>query len=207
MDHFIITISRQYGSGGAQIGKAVAELLGIPLYERTHLDQIAHARGEDKGYIPVWREYTGSGDIWGADDSASRIFTMSPPKAPVPYYSNEREMFSVQSRIIRELAEKQSCIFVGRCTDYVLKDHPRCLRVMIGASEDSRALRAYNEYYERCGNLAYKMERIDKGRAAYYKRCTGQTWGQLQNYQMYLDSGTLGIGGCVEALVTAAQKL
>lgn len=205
MSHFIITISRQYGSGGAQIGKSVAELLGIPYYERAHLDKIAHERGEDKGYIPKWREDSSSSEIWGADDPSPWKFSMSSSKAH-PYYSNEQEMFSVQSRIIRELAEKQSCVFVGRCADYILKDYPQCLRVLICASEDSRVLRIYNEYYDRSGSLAHKMDCIDKGRAAYYKRCTGRTWGQVQYYQMYLDSGALGIDGCVETLAAAAQK-
>lgn len=207
MEHLIITINRQYGSGGSQIGKALGEYLNIPCYERIDLDRIAHERGEDRAYIPEWREITSSADIWGADESAPRVFRLSQPKALKTYYSNEREMFAVQSRIIRELAGKQSCVLVGRCANHVLNGHPMCLRVLIYASEDSRALRAYNEYYERSGNLAYKMECIDKGRASYYKRCTGQAWDDNRNYQMCLDSGVLGIDGCVAAIAAAAQQL
>lgn len=206
MKHLIITISRQYGSGGRQIGKALAEQLAVPFYDRSSLDQIAHERGEDRRYIPAWREHTSSVEIWGADYYPYGLSFLS-PKAPAPYYSSEREMFAVQSRLIRELSERQSCVFVGRCADFVLKDYPRCLRVMIGGSEDSRALRAYDEYYERSGSLSGKIACIDAGRAGYYKRCTGQVWGERQNYQLCLDSGVLGVEGCVAVLHAAVQRV
>lgn len=207
MEHLIITISRQYGSGGSKIGKAIGERLAIPCYERADLDRIAHERGEDKSYIPEWREHTSSVEIWGANDASLWGFRLSQAGSRRAYYSNEREMFAVQSKIIRELAEKRSCVFVGRCADFILKDRPRCLRVMIHGSEDSRALRAYDEYYERSGSLASKIACVDRGRAGYYKRNTGQVWGERQNYQICLDSGALGTDGCVAAIMAAAEKL
>lgn len=206
MEHFIITISRQYASGGAKIGELVSQKLNLPFWDRNRLDEIAHERGIDHTYIPVWQPKVSSMEIWGACDLTRRMWGFFPSKANPAYYSNEREMFHVQSRLIYEFAESGPCVFVGRCADYILKHWKNCLRVFIHADEDSRALRMYDEYYERTGSLSERMRIIDEGRAAYYKRNTGQIWGARKNYHLFLDSGFLGIQGCVDAIVSAAAS-
>ncbi len=206
MSHFIITISRAYGSGGSMIGKRIAEKLGIAYYDRNRIDNIAHERDLDKTYISDWRESVSSLDIWGADDPSAQMWNLNYWKSGSPYYSSEKEMFMTQSKIISELAEAGSCVFVGRCADFVLKDRGRCLRVWIGAEEDSRIRRLYDEYLIRNGSLSEKIKIVDRGRAAYYKRCTGQQWGEQHNYHMNLDSGALGIEECAKIICSAAGK-
>lgn len=203
MKHLTIAISREYGSGGLQIGEAVAKRLGLPIYDRNRIDQIAHERGLDQLYIFDWHPHVCSTAIWGADDPKQRGWGR---QAKPYYYTNEQTMFSIQSQLIYELAEAGPCVFVGRCADYVLKHQP-CLRVFIHADEDSRALRIYNEYLVRTGYLAEKIWCVDRGRAAYYKRNTGHTWGDRTRYHLFLDSGFLDMEGCVEAILSAAQKL
>lgn len=205
-DNFVITISRAYGSGGSVIGKDIAQRLNINYYDRNSIDKIAHEKGLDKSYISHWREDTSSIDIWGADDPSAQIWNLNYWKSGSPYYSSEKEMFMVQSKIIRELAEAGSCVFVGRCADFVLKDRIHCLRIWIGAEEDSRISRLYDEYLIRNGSLSEKIKIVDKGRAIYYKRCTGQQWGEQYNYHMNLDSGVLGIEECSKIICSAARK-
>lgn len=196
MEHFIITISRACGSGGSIVGRSVAEKLGIPYYDRILIDEIARKNGLDKNYIPHWKSTVSDFDIWGADEPLMQMGILNFIKPPSFYYTNEKEMFLVQSRIINELADNGPCVFIGRCADHILKDRKRCLRVWIGADESSRTRRLYDEYWIRTGSLTQKLRIVDEGRAAYYKRCTGQIWGEHYNYHMHLDSGAIGIEAC-----------
>lgn len=204
-EHLVITISREYASGGFQIGKRVAEKLGLPIYDRNSLDAIAHEQGWDKTYLPAWRPYVSVTEIWTPPNLAQRKFGIFPMKPGNAYYSNEREMFLIQSKIIYQLAEAGSCVFVGRCADFVLKHWKNCLRAFIYAYEDRRTLRMYDEQYIRTGDLRETLHFIDKCRAAYYRRNTGQTWGDFKNHHLTLDSGFLGADGCAEAIASAAM--
>ena len=206
MEHVVITISRAYGSGGSMIGKNIAEKLGIAYFDRNLIDKIAHERGLDKAYIPNWREDSSSLYIWGADDPSAQVWNLNYWKSGSPYYSSEKEMFCVQSKIICELAKAGPCVFVGRCADFVMKDRKRCLRIWIGTDEDSRRTRLYDEYWVRNGNLTEKIRIVDKGRASYYRRCTGQLWGEHNNYHINLDSGALGMGECTRIVCSSAEK-
>lgn len=204
MEHFIITISREYGSGGGRIGELAAEILGVPCYGRNQLDQLAHKRGLDRDYISQWQEHTSDPFIWGVRELPTQGWR---PKRQLAYYINEEKMIQIQSQLIRELAKAGPCVFVGRCADYVLHDFPKCLRVRAVSDENSRGLRIYNEYQERTGSLSAKMWTVDQGRAAYYRRCTGQLWDDVRNYHQVLDSGELGLEGCAKLIVSAVQIL
>lgn len=204
MEHFIITISREYGSGGGRIGELAAEILGVPCYGRNQLDQLAHKRGLDRDYISQWQEHTSDPFIWGVRELPTQGWL---PKKQPAYYINEEKMIQIQSQLIRELAKAGPCVFVGRCADYVLHDFPKCLRVRAVSDENSRGLRIYNEYQERTGSLSAKMWTVDQGRAAYYRRCTGQLWDDVRNYHQVLDSGELGLEGCAKLIVSAVQIL
>ena len=204
MEHSIITISREYGSGGDRIGELAAEILGVPCYGRNQLDQLAHKRGLDRDYISQWQEHTSDPFIWGVRELPTQGWR---PKRQPAYYINEEKMIQIQSQLIRELAKAGPCVFVGRCADYVLHDFPKCLRVRVVSDENSRGLRIYNEYQERTGSLSAKMWTVDQGRAAYYRRCTGQLWDDVRNYHQVLDSGELGLEGCAKLIVSAVQIL
>lgn len=152
MKHPLIAISREYGSGGLTIGERGATKLGIPLYDRNKLDEIAHQQGLSEKYIYEWRAHVSAATIWEADSPQSRGWS----KQSTPYYySSEHMMFRIQSRLILELAELGPCVFVGRCADYLLKYQP-CLRIFIYADGDSRALRIYGAYREFGPNHAHR---------------------------------------------------
>ena len=204
MEHSIITISREYGSGGGRIGELAAEILGVPCYGRGELDQLAHERGLDREYISQWKEHTSDPFIWGVRELPAQGWL---PRREPAYYINEEKMIQVQSRLIQELAQAGPCVFVGRCAGFVLHDFPNCLQVRVVSDENSRGLRIYNEYQERTGSLAAKMWTVDQGRAAYYRRCTGRLWDDVRSCHLVLDSGALSQEGCAQLIVSAVQIL
>lgn len=187
MKNRVITISREFGSGGRTIGKKVAQELGIPCYDSELLHQIAAESGFAEDYIRDAGEYSPGGFLSSALSRHSSA-------------NNADYLWQVQYSIITGLAEKGSCVIVGRCADYILKEKADCLRVFIHADMDFRAERIVKEYGEREASAEYRLKDKDKRRAAYHRFYTDMKWGQAQNYDISLNSGSLGIGKCVEII-------
>lgn len=188
MKNRIITISREFGSGGRTIGKKVAENLGIPCYDRELIHKIAQESGFAEEYIQDAGEYSPGGFL--ASALSSRSFGPT----------NEDYLWEIQWKIITELAEKESCVIVGRCADYILRDKADCLTTFIHASMDYRADRIVRVYGEREVSPQERLRDKDKRRAAYHRFYTDMKWGDAKNYQITLDSGKLGIEQCVKIL-------
>lgn len=190
MSNRIITISRQFGSGGRTIGRQVAANLGIPCYDHELIEKIAEESGFTKAYIAERGEYSSHGS-WLASAFSDRDFNG---------HSNQDELWAVQHKIISELAEKESCVIVGRCADYILRDKADCLTVFIHSDMDKRAKRIVEQYGERPDSPEKRLKDKDKRRAAYYQFYTDLKWGALQNYHVSLNSGALGIEQCVNII-------
>lgn len=188
MKNRIITISREFGSGGRTIGKKVAENLGIPCYDRELIHKIAQESGFAEEYIQDAGEYSPGGFL--ASALSNRSFGPT----------NEDYLWEIQWKIITELAEKESCVIVGRCADYILRDKANCLTAFIHASMDYRADRIVRVYGEREVSPQERLRDKDKRRAAYHRFYTDMKWGDAKNYQITLDSGKLGIEQCVKIL-------
>lgn len=189
MSNRIITISREFGSGGRTIGKRTAEKLGIPCYDAELIQKIAEESGFAADYIKEEGEYAAGG--WFAPVLSNR--SMGP--------TNQDRLWSIQRKVILELAEKESCVIVGRCADYILKGRADCLNVFIHADMEHRAERIVKEYGEREETPEQRLRDKDKRRSAYHRFYTDMKWGCAQNYHLCLDSGALGIDKCVEILV------
>ena len=179
MKKYVITISREYGSGGNDIGKRLAGLLGVPFYDREIVELTAQKNGldaadlqemEDKSRTPL---PFGLGGMGVNPDSADRLFIL-------------------QSQTIIGLA-KQPCVIVGRCADFVLRDHPDRISFFIYSGMKQRLDNAKKqaEAYKNAG--LREIEKMDRRRAAYYKYHTGQEWGKPSNYHLCVDSGVLGM--------------
>lgn len=184
----VITISREFGSGGRTIGKMVAEKLGIPCYDAELIEKIAEQSGYSAEYIKQEVEYGTGG--WLSAVFADRSTGLT----------NQDKMFSIQSRIIEELANEGPCVIVGRCADFVLRDKADCLNVFIHASIEKRAERIVKEYGERAESPEKRLKEKDKRRAAYHRFYTDMKWGHAQNYHVCLDSGEFGIEKCAEII-------
>ena len=184
----VITISREFGSGGRTIGKKVAEKLGIPCYDAEIIQKIAEESGYAKDYIREEGEYASGG--WLSTVFTDRTMGLT----------NQDKLWNIQSKLIEELAEKGSCVIVGRCADYILQDKANCLNVFIHANIEKRAERIVREYGEREDSPEQRLKEKDKRRAAYHRFYTDMKWGYAQNYHLCLDSGELGIDKCVELI-------
>lgn len=188
MKNRIITISREFGSGGRTIGKKVAEALNIPCYDSELIQKIAAESGFNEDYIKEAGEYAPGGFLSSA--LSHRGITST----------NEDYIWEIQCRIITELAEKGPCVIVGRCADYILRDKADCLKVFIHADMSFRAKRIVEVYGEREQSPEQRLKDKDKRRAAYHRFYTDMKWGHAQNYDLTLNSGTLGIDKCVDII-------
>ena len=187
----VITISREFGSGGRTIGKEVAEKLGIHCYDSELIDKIAIESGFAKEYIEKYGEYALSDKLY--DNALSNRDRDG--------QSNVDKIWFAQKKVVTDLAEREPCVIVGRCADYILKDIADCLTVFIHASDDKRAERIVTVYGQREESPAERLHDKDRKRKAYYELYTGTEWGQADNYQLCLDSGRIGIERCVDMIV------
>lgn len=187
MKNRVVTISREFGSGGRTIGRKLAEELGIPCYDAELIQQLARESGFSEDYIRDAGEYAPGGYL---SLLSNRAF------AP----TNEDVLWELQYQVITELAEKGPCVIVGRCADYILRDTADCLKVFVHADMTFRAKRIVEVYGEREQTPEQRLKDKDKRRAAYHRFYTNMKWGHAQNYHICLDSGKLGIDTCVAIL-------
>ena len=187
MKNRVVTISREFGSGGRTIGRKLAEELGIPCYDAELIQQLARESGFSEDYIRDAGEYAPGGYL---SLLSNRAFALT----------NEDVLWELQYKVITDLAEKGPCVIVDRCADYILRDTADCLKVFIHADMDFRAKRIVEVYGEREQSPEQRLKDKDKRRAAYHRFYTNMKWGHAQNYHICLDSGKLGIDSCVEIL-------
>ena len=191
----IITISRQFGSGGRTVGRQLAERLNIPFYDRELVKQVAEETGFDTKFIEENGEFSPSKSIFS--------FAVS---QGVPCMQNGLSVsdfiFCMQRQVILKLAEKP-CVIVGRVADYILRDRDDVFDVFIHASMENRADRIVRLYGESEKKPEQRLADKDKKRKIYYKHYTDREWGDAKNYDMCLDSGRIGIDKCVDLIIDA----
>lgn len=194
MSKRIITISREFGSGGRTIGKEVAQKLGYSYYDKELVRQVAVETGFDEKYIEQAGEYAPSKN-WLSFGFAARG-----SQGAMEGMSANDFLWAIQCRVIRSLAEKEPCVIVGRCADYILKDRKDCLHAFIHADMDFRANRIVRLYGESENSPEKRLKDKDTKRRINYKHFTHREWGMSQNYHVTLNSGVVGIERCVDIL-------
>ncbi|MCI8441799.1 MAG: cytidylate kinase-like family protein [Provencibacterium sp.] len=197
MKKTIITISRQYASGGRQIGEKLAKSLGISVYDKELISLAAKQSGfSEKVFENVDKQSansllyslsTGMYNAIGHFDGANNL--------PL----NDK-VFLVQYNVIRDLAQKESCVIVGRCADYVLRDNPDVIHVFIHSDMKSRIRRAVEEYGMVPDHAESMILKGDKRRAAYYDFYTGMKWGRVENYDLTIDSDSIGLDNAAKLI-------
>lgn len=195
MDKIIITISREFGSGGRSIGKAVADALGIPYYDKELIKQVAEKTGFSPEYVENVGEYAPGKSI------LSYLPALRGHPPTLNGMSSADFLWCMQSKAIQDLAEKESCVIVGRCADYILKDVPNAFHVFIHAPTPFRAERIARLYGESEKAPEKRLSDKDGRRRTHYKHYTGREWGRCQNYHLSLDSSQIGLEKCVSIIV------
>lgn len=197
----VITIGRQFGSGGRYVGRMLAEKLGIPFYDKELLSEAAKQSGiceeifEDHDEKPtrslLFNLVTGM-QVHG--DAGSYYMDM-----PLNH-----KIFLAQFDAIRSIADKGPCVIVGRCADFILKDRPDTLHIFIHSDMEHRAERIVRLYGETKQTPQKRLQEKDSKRKVYYKHYTNCNWGEAENYDLCLDSGTLGVDKCADIICDVA---
>ena len=193
----IVTISRQYGSGGRYIGENLAKAMGVPCYDEKLIDMVAKESGFAQSFVAEKGErMTGSllFNIASSLSFANNVFSNNNG------VTLQDEIYFTQNRIIKELADKGPCVIVGRCADYILREREDCLNVFIFADNESKIERAEKYFNITREEAPEVLKKKDKARANHYKYYTDQEWGMVSNYDLCLNSGLIGIEGCVKAI-------
>lgn len=201
----IITIGRQLGSGGRYIGKKLAEMMGLAYYDKEILDITAKESGLNKKLFEEADEQAGKG--FSAGILGMRFPFLSEGIVGFGGLSNEM-LFQIQSDVIRDLAAKQSCVFIGRCADYILRDHTDYFSAFICANDEDRIKRilGYGDNHLSVEKARDLMERVDKKRAAFYNYYSNKTWGSASSYHVCVNSSVFGVEGTVSLLKEMAEK-
>lgn len=199
MEKKIITISREFGSGGRTIGRMVAEKLGIPFYDKELVEQVAL----ESGFAPKFVEEHGE------HSPGKSIFSYAFASQGIPGVMNGLStadfLWNIQCSVILQLAEKGPCVIVGRNADYILKDRDDCIHAYIHADMDYRADRIVRLYGESEKSPQARLQEKDKRRRLNYQHYTGRNWGVAQNYDICLNSGTVGIEECADIIVNMVK--
>jgi len=186
MKKILVTIAREHGSGGRIIGQKLAEKIGIGYYDKQLLAMISKESGFSEEFVQEIEEKKPSSFLYSLYMNAW---------APTFY----EKVLSTQTKIIREIAEKESCVIVGRCADYLLNDYENCVKVFIHAPIDVRIDRVKNEYHEADERAEQFIQKKDKERASYYNFVTQEAWGQAQSFHLSIDS-SIGIDNTVDVI-------
>ena len=193
----IVTISREYGSGGRIIGSRLAKRMGVPYYDRQLLDKVAEESGFPRQLITEDERMAKKGFLY-----ALSMAFQGNSGANSNYLSTNEQFFLAQFDYIRKLAkEEESFVIVGRCADYMLRDIPDVTHLFVYASEEDKLRRATTVYGLTEEDAKKIMPGMDKTRANYYNYHTGQVWGDYHNYDISLDSGKIDEDAAVELML------
>lgn len=202
----IVNIGRQLGSGGREIGEKLAARLGINFYDKELIQLASEASG-------LRREFFEKADEKASQNILGGLFGVRFPfvgegTIPASNCLSNDSLFQVQSNVIRQLAENDSCLFVGRCADYILRNHPNCANIFISASREDRIQRLCKLHSIGKDVAEAMMEKADKKRSEYYNYYSNKTWGAAASYHLCIDSSALGIEATTDFIETfIRQKL
>lgn len=194
-DKFVVNIGRQLGSGGREIGEMLAVRLGIDFYDKELINLASEESGLCREFFEKADEKASQGIIGGL--FGMRFPFISEGTIPTSNCLSNDALFKVQSDVIRKLAAEKSCLFVGRCADYILRDNPRCVNIFISSSREDRIARLRGLHSITESAAEEMMDKADKRRSEYYNYYSYKTWGAAATYHLCIDSSVLGIDGTV----------
>lgn len=197
-NNLIINVGRQFGSGGKLVALELSKKLGIPVYDQELIAKAAEESGFSK-------------DLFAKSDEKRNLMALSSFIVDVgrfgsaDNYMSDNQLFVIQSKVIRSIAEKGSAIFIGRCSDYILRDLP-CLDVFITAPEEVRLKRIASRMNISAEQAESMMRKKDRTRETYYNYFTFGNWGVASNYDLCIDSSILGIDGTADMIIDFCRR-
>lgn len=199
---YVITIGRQFGSGGHEVAKKLSELLGIKYYDKNIIELASEKSGISK-------------QIFENSDEKHNSFLYSLSMAHYSSFVSHNylndiitndKIFLIQSNIIKDIAQKESCIFVGRCADYILSDHPNKLSVFIQAGQNPKVKRVMESMDLKQSAAETLIKKTDKSRAAFYNFYSNNTWGVADTYDICINTDKFGIEGAAKLIQNHVEQ-
>lgn len=196
-ENYVITVGRQYGSGGRELGMMLSHMLGIGYYDKRLITEAAKRSGladetfeqqEDRKFGPLWYALSSGFNFGGAGFAPEDIFR-------------------IQSETIRDIAAHESCVVVGRCADYVLRENPRCVNIFVHAPLDDRKRRVAVRRHISFDEAGSVITKTDKSRASYYNFYTEKVWGFSTSYDLCVDSSLLGLEDTARMVVEFVERV
>ena len=201
----IITVARQYGSGGREIGERVAEILGIPLFDKQLIADAASKGNLNVDVLKKTDETAANSLLYTLAMGSNVVGTTMHFGYKMPI--NDK-LFILQSEVIKGYAKGGSCVIIGRCADYVLREEKDIFRLFIYGDIEHRKARVAARHPEiKTSQIVDVINKTDRRRASYYNFYTGNKWGKYDNYDMAINSSTLGVEGTAQLIIACAKKL
>ena len=200
MEKYVITIARQYGSGGRTIGEMLADKLGIHFYDKELMKLASEDSGINERLFNTADEKVKQ-SVFSKMFKTEKAYTGEVISPESGGFISDDNLFNYQAKVVKELAERENCVIVGRCADYVLKDYDHVLSVFIHGPKDFCMQEAAKKINLTGKELERFITKTDKERADYYKYYTGREWTDARNYDLCLDSSKLGFERCVEEII------
>ena len=198
MDQFVITIGRQFGSGGRSIGQKLAEKLGISFYDKELISLAAKESGINPEVFENVDEKAANSLLYSLSMGMYSFGSGFSVMGDLPV--NDK-LYLLQHKLIKEIAERESCVIVGRCADYVLRENPNCVNLFIYANIEFRKEEAVKRHGIDAARAEHIINKTDKSRANYYSFYSGQKWGMVENYDLCIDSSKLSEESIVDLIV------
>ncbi len=191
--HVVVTIGRQFGSGGHEIGEKLSQKLDIQFYDKDLIKEIAKQSGLCEKVLESYDE----------KPTNSLLYSIVMDVYPSAMYTGptiDQQIYQANFETIRQLGEKESCVIVGRCADYILRDNPDLVSVFVHAGDDFRAERVMKEYDLPNDKALDMMAKMDKKRASYYNFQADKKWDSAISYNLVIDSSSIGIDASVDLI-------
>lgn len=198
MDNIVITIARQYGSGGRTVGEMLANELGIHFYDKELMKVASDESGISETLFVKADEQVKSNSLFFKTNKSPYSGEIISPESKD--FVSDDNLFNFQAKAIKKIAETESCVIMGRCADYVLRNYDNVLSVFVHAPKDFCLEQAGKKHSMSAKELEKYIAKVDKHRSDYYKYYTGREWTDARNYDLCLDSSKLGFERCVEEI-------
>lgn len=195
--NIVVSIGRQFGAGGRRVGQALAKELGIAYYDKELIMEAA----KEFGFAPVFFEENDEKSASFAGNVLQWMESFVTNGMGSKNYLSQDTLFEMQSEVVRKVAEKHSCVIVGRCSDYVLRDYPNCVSVFLHSSDEDRIQRIQERSGLTAEEALAKMRMQDKKRAAYYNFYSSKTWGESATYTLSIDVSSIGVEQTVQLIM------
>ena len=203
MDKIIITIGRQFGSGGRAIGESLAKKLGIAFYDKELISLAAKESGIDPDIFDSVDEKAANSLLYSLSMGLYNFGSGFSAMGDLPV--NDR-LYLLQHKIIKEIADKESCVIVGRCADYILRDNPACVNIFIYADMEFCKRESVKKHGIDEARAEHIINKTDKSRANYYSFYSGQKWGMAENYDLCINSSKLSEENIVDLIIDYINK-